>query len=483
MIGGRYDPDASRLRFVSATTKPLLLGGLALALAGVVSLGLWKIHTLPLPLTVFDVLLYADGILVLVAFISFAMAASLRILLNDAWRIVEKVRRGLYCPERGNPFHLRAGELLPEIRCKEVADGLFHLVISTHQGVAAETIIKAIPSISAALNGRFTHYAVVSHRVDPAGNFVRFILDDVAVDRSLTFSTVEEMRPAKPTLLRVDTITDIDLTASAHMLIAAKTRSGKTTGCLALVLQILLAGPDRYGSDVVIVDGKRGELSQAPGVVSFSEDGDGHAMLDAMRAFADNIIRRQAVLNELARERGDAAMWWNADMRVCVLFVDEYVQIRAALPAKASKDDPDYCVATFDKLLQRIITTGASAGCYVMLSMAEASVENGGLPAMLRSAMSTRVLFRPTLSEAKLLWSADKLEGMVEGEYKPGDAWFTTTDGKHEEITPVHFPRIEFPAYAALRRLLEDYHAQATQPQCPTPPAGEAEAGGVSEEH
>lgn len=450
-----YNPDNRGLwAYASIGTKLALLALLALMVyPALLLLRGWP----PLASVTHAVDIAAGGLLILSAAL-LALAAIFKALTPTKARIARMVRRGLYDPSRGNPLRLRRGDQLPRIRCKREEEGRYALTVSTHQGVTADTIHKAAPSISAALNGRLKNYAVICHRDDLAGNFVTFLIDDVAVDRSLTFNTVEEMRPTKPTLLRVDTITDIDLTTAAHTLVSAKTRSGKTTGCLALLLQILLAGPDQYGSDVVVVDGKKGELSQVPGVFSIDENGDAHAILDAMQQFANNIIKRQSVLNGLTRERGTAVMWWDADMHASILFIDEYIQIRAVLPSKPPKDEPDYSVAAFDALLQRAITTGASAGCYVMLSTAEASVESGGLPSMLRSAMSTRVLFRPTLAEAKLLWGAGKVEGMVEADYKPGDAWFTTTDSKHEAITSVHFPHIDFPAYGELGRLLREYH-------------------------
>lgn len=104
---------------------------------------------------------------------------------------------------------------------------------------------------------------------------------------------------------------------------------------------------------------------------------------------------------------------------------------------------------------------GASAGCFAIISTAEASVEEGGLPSMLRAAMGTRILFRPTMAEARLLWPAEKLEAMnANREYGPGDAWFSSMDGVHEAVGYVHFPRLEFPVYAELGRLLGDYYAE-----------------------
>lgn len=102
---------------------------------------------------------------------------------------------------------------------------------------------------------------------------------------------------------------------------------------------------------------------------------------------------------------------------------------------------------------------GASAGCFAIISIAEASVQEGGLPAMLRSAMSTKILFRPTRAEGLLMWDAEKLDNSVgDRVYNAGDAWFSSTDGMHDAVSYVHFPVMDFPAYRELGQLLKEYY-------------------------
>ena len=145
-------------------------------------------------------------------------------------------------------------------------------------------------------------------------------------------------------------------------------------------------------------------------------------------------------------------------MHPSFLFIDEFVAVRTLFPAKADKGDPGYCLAEFDNLIKRIITMGASAGCFAIVSIAEASVQEGGLPSMLRAAMGTKILFRPTMPEARLLWGSEKLEAMTDkGYYAPGEAWFSSTDGEHDDVTFVRFPRLEFPVYRELGTLLRLY--------------------------
>ena len=120
----------------------------------------------------------------------------------------------------------------------------YELVISAQEGATVDTIINAAPSISAALNNRYQRYAVIQTDADVAFNSVTFVIEDVKVDRSISYSSVKEMQPESPTILRVDQTTYIDLTTSGSMLVSGKTRSGKTTGVIALLIQVLLCGPD-----------------------------------------------------------------------------------------------------------------------------------------------------------------------------------------------------------------------------------------------
>ena len=146
-------------------------------------------------------------------------------------------------------------------------------------------------------------------------------------------------------------------------------------------------------------------------------------------------------------------------MHCSFLFIDEYVALRSILPKKPLKNAPDYSLEAFDNLLKRIVTMGASAGCFVIVSIAEASVQEGGLPSMLRSAMQTKILFKPTLTEGKLLWDNVQLEKFQDGQtYKAGDAWFSSPDGVNDNVQPVHFPIMDFDVYKQLGRQLSLYY-------------------------
>ena len=139
------------------------------------------------------------------------------------------------------------------------------------------------------------------------------------------------------------------------MLVAGKTRSGKTTGIIAMLIQALSWGRDDYGSNITIIDPKRAELSMLPHVVSVDEDGEARSILQALKDSEATIRMRQAYLNQKSLEVGDAIHWWETNMHPSFIFIDEYVACRSLFPKKADKG-LDYCLTTFD--IQSIIDLG-----------------------------------------------------------------------------------------------------------------------------
>lgn len=396
-------------------------------------------------------------IMYLVTFVLFSLALIFRLYTTDAERIAVLVRKAICLSKYGNPLSLKEGELLPDIKCFVLDSNRFVLRISSNSSTI-EDLEKLGSFISSTLDGKYKNYAVTITDIPISLNYITFTLEDVTLHREVVVDSVKGLYQADRTKLIIQDGTYIDLTTSGSILVAGKTRSGKTTGIISILIQVLMHKRDNYHSDVVIIDPKRAELSQLPHTVTVDDDGEGTAILEAVRQFSDNITKRQQILNECSKQKGDAVKWWDANMNVSLLFIDEYVACRTLFPKRADKDSPNYSLAEFDNLIKRIVTMGASAGCYVIISIAEASVEEGGLPSMLKHAMSTKILFRPTLQEARLMWDSKKLENFHERTYISGDAWFSSTDGIHDDVNFVHFPVMRFPVYKELGNLLRDYY-------------------------
>lgn len=464
----KYNKQASFLRFLAPSTKAILLGAMTLVMSGIIlllKLGLVQFSAITVTyfedmtfITTLILLLSQAEMIFFIGGISLTVIATLcRIRIRDTSHIKVMVRKGLFYYANGNPLHLKDGERLPSIKCKSLGMGQYELTLSV-VSASFEDIQKLSSSISSCLNAKYKRYAVTQTNGDLAFNTVTFLIDDVTVDRSLIVKQASELKSDNPTLIPIQKGTFIDLTTSGSILAAGKTRAGKSTGITTLMLSILLWGRDAYGSEIIIVDPKQAELSRLPHTFTLDDNGEARGILDVMHRFEETIKKRQAILNAQSIETGDAVKWFDIDMKASFLFVDEYIALRSLFPRR-NNNNVDYNIDRFDSSLRRIITTGASSGCFVIISVAEASVNEGGLPAMLRSAMSTKVLFRPTLPEARLMWDSERLNDLSTGRvYGPGDAWFSSTDGVHDTVSCVHFPVMEFPVYKELGRLLDEYY-------------------------
>ena len=465
MMNRYFKKDNSLVDFALPSTVIAVLAALALLLAASASGLGWAVGRAAEDrylafLTPAASFLFSGGIaFLIISVLLFITAAVVYVRMPDRVKIAAQVRKALLSYEYGNPLGLKEGQRLPKVRCKDMGAGVYEISISA-VSCTIEQLEKVSTSISSALSRKYSRYAVTQTDADVAYNEIRFQLTDVTVDRSLTVHSPEELRQDDATKLIVQKGTYIDLTTSGSMLGAGKTRSGKTTGIIALLIQAALAGRDKFGSLIMIIDPKRAELSRLPHTFTLDEDGTARKILKALWQFAKTMVERQQYLNKLSEQIGDAVKWWDAGMHPSFLFIDEYVSLRSIFPKRADKDDPSYSLDEFDGVLRRLVTMGASAGCFVIISIAEASVQEGGLPSMIRSACSTKILFRPTLPEARLIWDSEKLKDMPPRVYHAGDAWFSSTDGEHDNVSFVHFPVMEFEVYRELGRLLEEYYRE-----------------------
>ena len=459
----KYDKNTTPINFAPPSIKLAGVGAAELAISALskyLEISLNRTTTYLIGTDAVDRItnyLQSAHLLFLVAGIATLIAAALvHIFQSDASKIHLMVAKALFASEHGNPLKFKDGELLPKISCRRVESDIFELTI-TATTVTVEKLIDVSDNISACLSGKYENYAVTDTSPDLALNKVCFRIEDVEASKALNIGSIDELCPMDKTRLVVQQGTSIDLRTSGSMLVAGKTRSGKTTGVISLLLQVLLAGSDDYLSQVLIIDPKQAELSRLSNTVTLNGDGEATTILEAIKYFAETIRIRQEILNDLSEIEGNAVNWWESKMKPSFLFIDEYVALRSILP-KRTKDNGDYNLENFDNLIKRIVTMGASAGCFIIISIAEASVNEGGLPAMLRSACSTKILFKPTITEARLMWDSEKLRNFHDRNYNVGDAWFSSTDGINDNVSFVHFPVMEFEVFRELSKLLRAYY-------------------------
>lgn len=480
--------SGSILRYSSPTPKIICFGAALLLLAGVMK-------CLELILSTIFELLYLDAMIDLSVTIFILLMMSgvlfLSAIIEAGFRSNERdlkyvVRRMLCAKCYGNPLHLRDGEIEPDVA-----------VISTDKGyrirvecVSADfdDVSELETAISGCLRRKYKDFGVVSKEEDIAGCYVDYYVENVVSDfnKQSVYHSVEDI-PAAITkvYIREDVFIDYARVLNSSVLVAGRSRSGKTTAIIIVFLiPMLKQGRDEYGSLIIIIDPKSAELSLCPHVLSPDENGSVEHILEAVRRFNLLRIERQRIINDVCRESGVSKKWFEIGMHPSVLFIDEFVSFQDMLPQKPSKENPDYCLSAFQGLLRQIATQGASAGCFLILSTAEASVGNGGISSTVNNACGIRILFKPSREEARFLWDSEKLKVLRERRYVAGDAWFSADDGINNSVRFVKFPRPEFGEYAALSRLLSAYYENSDEhsakceanERCAVPESDDAES-------
>lgn len=467
-----FVPRESLLKWSWPTTK----GGLAGVTLALMGLLLWVLAVFlgeaTVPEQIASYIAAAASVMVMagVGLVSVGVGLAVialiaAVLLPDALRLRLYARKRLFAFRFGNPLGFKDGERLPRLSVSRDEGGFWLTVWALSS--TPEELMNAQNALSAGMHGRLRDFAVTQTDSDVAAQWVRFRFENVKQGRSIFVRSLADLATGDVTKLRVQEGLEVDLTSSGSMLAVGVTRSGKTSGVLALLLQIASHGPDAYGSRVVVVDPKMAELSRVPNTVTLDEDGTARSILATMLHIEALTRKRQSALNDASVSSGSPVKWWDLGMHPTVLFIDEFVALRTLFPTRALKDDGGYNLPEFDASLRRLMTMGASAGVFVIVSIAQASVEN--IPSMLRRAFSTRFLFRPTVDEARLVWDGSRFESMPQRIYGPGDAWFTSEDGVHDNVTFAHFPVFGsgFGEYRVLGELLSAY--EEDRPPAPEP--------------
>lgn len=457
----RWHKD-SHLRYCSPTPKILIFGGILLLFAGLIKIfeyiafcicGLLRLNK------------KVDFSSVMIFFLAVSALVFIIALLELFFRGNKKnikyiVRQALCDSSYGNPLKLKDGEIEPSVRVVDNPKG-YKITIDCVSAVFDDVAGLGMV-ISGCLRNKYGMYAVVSKEEDLAGRFTDYYIEDVVSGfyKQSIYKSIDDV-PSHLTkiYIRDDVYIDYSRVLNSSAIIAGKSRSGKTTAIIStFLLPMLKQGRDGFESKIIIVDPKSAELSMCPHVLSPAPNGSVEHILDAIRGFNSTRIERQKIINGFCKAKGKAVKWFDIGMKACILFLDEFVSIQDMFPKKASKDKPDYSLADFQGLLRQIATQGASAGCFLILSTAEASVGTGGLETAVNNACGIRILLKPSMNEARYLWNSDALKVMRERQYGAGDSWFSADDGNNNSVRFVKFPRIEFGEYEALSELLSLYY-------------------------
>lgn len=181
----KYKRNPGPWRFMSLGKKFFLLAALFFAISCIAFLMKTLSSTwiaIIMPQVVWSILGEAEYISMGCG-IALLIAGILSLMFPKARRILWLVKRSLFDPSRGNPLHLKEGQYLPSIRCKEDNEEQERFILKIQsKGFQPEQIKDLAPVISPALTGRLKNYAVTSIHEDEAHNFIDFVIEDVTAD-------------------------------------------------------------------------------------------------------------------------------------------------------------------------------------------------------------------------------------------------------------------------------------------------------------
>lgn len=274
---------------------------------------------------------------------------------------------------------------------------------------------KMEQKVSGRLSGKFQQYAVVSSELVQDDSFIKFYFEDVNVSHRLTLklSDIEKYKSDDRHAIRLmDNLTLHFGSDVHHMAMTARTRSGKTV--LAHYMATLMKAQGW------LVEYNSAKLDRV--VKQFNGQSDPQKIVSNAEYWCQVMDERLAKINKANKDKYTEM----SGMRDVGLFFDELGNLNAAI------SDDKKLKARWNKAINRLTATGASAGIHVIAISQYATIDGLGLPSLARANVADAVIM---LGEAAN--QATERQYLVPGadlpsrKYKVGQgiARFTLIDG------------------------------------------------------
>lgn len=375
---------------------------------------------------------------------------------NTPWALLHKINSKLLDGTIPSALNLKNKTKLPQIKVRNLH---YHSIFGALWDCQLIINIYGFDyqqfdplKLDAVITGiHFKHLSTKSFELSPDGTKLIINLESTKADYHLRYSKPDTICASSNHSIVLDKRTELDMVPSPHIILAGKTRSGKSYTLFSLLLQLYRNNRDTLDgiarSSIRIIDPKNSTLSTLENATDGSNT---KAILKSVKDFEASIMLRQDYLRSYYSKVGKEVKWYEAGLQPNWLVIDEYAALIRLLPKSVKKDDDfPYSQKDFDNMMIRILTMGAEAGCFVIISTSKASTEN--LPTQLRDAFQNRILMRPTSDEAHLLWSADELGGWHQHSYRAGTGIFSANDGEHYTPTDIRMPDLKFDVLTELK--------------------------------
>lgn len=252
-----------------------------------------------------------------------------------------------------------------------------HISVEVEKLAGMYEVEKMTEDINASFRGKLGGYAVTSAMITTDGLTYKFVLEDVAKDKTWRPATMEDIIAEKYAITLQEGLT-VKLDERAHIAVWGKTGSKKTTVLFSMVLQLFA-----MGADVRFIDGKD-EFSAFSGFYPSEKiASDIEAVQSQLNDVLAIVSERQKIMSEEAQKRQKIGFKASdVGLRPIALIADEIGSIVALMDSKQSKK----FVADLTAIIQR----GRSVGVSVIASTQDPSTDT--LPQKIRQQFSTKIL-------------------------------------------------------------------------------------------
>lgn len=252
-----------------------------------------------------------------------------------------------------------------------------HISVEVEKLAGMYDIDKMTEDINASFRGGLSGYAVTSAMITTDGLTYKFVLEDVAKDKTWRPATMDDIK-AEKYIIKLQKGLEINLSERAHIAVWGKTGSKKTTVLFGIILQLF-----SMGADVRFIDGKD-EFSSFKGFYSADKIvSDIDPVFEQLEDILSIIKERQKIMaNEVQKRQKMGLKASEVGLQPVVVVADEIGSIVALMDSKQAKK--------FVADLTAIIQKGRSVGVSVIASTQDPSTDT--LPQKIRQQFSTKIL-------------------------------------------------------------------------------------------
>lgn len=238
-------------------------------------------------------------------------------------------------------------------------------------------IDKLTEDIDASLRGKLGNYAVTSGMITTDGLSYKFVLEDVASDKTWRPKSFKDLK-LKKYHLKLQEGLIINLADRPHIAVWGKTGSKKTTVLLGMILQLF-----SQGADLRFLDGK----NEFSAFKEFYPSEKIASTVEAVQKQIDDLLtlideRQKIMFSEVRKQQKMGLRASEVGLQLVVLIADEIGSLVALMDNKQQKK--------FINGLVAIIQRGRSVGVSVFASTQDPSVDT--LPQKIRQQFSTKIL-------------------------------------------------------------------------------------------